>query len=299
MLIVTGANGKLGRLVVEQLLERVPAAQLGVSVRDPEKARALRERGVRVRAGDYADPATLAHAFEGASRVLVVSSNTAGAQALAHHRAAIDAAKAAGARRIFYTSHVGASATSPFAPMRDHHATEGALRESGVPFTALRNGFYASSALQMFGGALAAGELAAPEDGPVSWTAHDDLARATAIVMSKDGPPESETLELTADAAFDLAQVAAMASEVAGRPVRRVVVADDAYRSAMVGRGVPEAQAQMLVGIFGASRRGDFARVSPTLAELIGRVPRAFREALKTHVGKSDEGPIPESPRAT
>lgn len=283
MLIVTGANGKLGRLVVERLLERVPAAQIGVSVRDPSKARDLEARGVRVRAGDYAEPATLAGAFEGASRVLVVSSNTAGAQALAHHRAAIGAAKAAGAQRIFYTSHVGASPTSAFAPMRDHHATEGALRDAGVPFTSLRNGFYAGSALQLFGAALASGELAAPEDGPVSWTSHDDLAEATAIVMSKEGPAESETLELTADAAFDLAQVAAMASEVMGRPVRRVVVSEEAYRSAMVERGVPEAQAQMLVGIFAASRSGDFAHVRPTLAALLGRAPRAFRDALQAH----------------
>lgn len=287
MLIVTGANGKLGRLVVEKLLERVPAAQVGVSVRDPSEARELEARGVRVRRGDYADPPTLARAFEGASRVLLVSSNTAGAQALAQHRAAIDAAKAAGARRIFYTSHVGASATSAFAPMRDHHATEAVLRESGVPFTALRNGFYASSAVQMFGAALATGELAAPEDGPVAWTAHDDLAEATAIVMSKEGPAESETLELTADAAFDLAQVAATASEVMERPVRRVVVSEDAYRTAMVGRGVPEAQAQMLVGIFGASRRGDFARVVPTLAELLGRAPMAFRRALEAHARRA------------
>ncbi len=281
MLIVTGANGKLGRLVVEQLLTRVPAARIGVSVREPSKARDLEARGVRVRAGDYAEPTTLAHAFEGASRVLLVSSNTAGAQALAHHTAAIEAAKAAGARRIFYTSHVGASPSSTFAPMRDHHATEGALREAKVPFTVLRNGFYASSAVQMFGAALATGELAAPADGPVSWTAHDDLAEATAIVMSKEGPAESETLELTADAAFDLEEMAAMASDLTGLSVRRVVVSEDAYRDAMVGRGVPAARADLLLGIFGASRRGDFARVSPTLTELIGRAPRPFRDALK------------------
>src|SRR4051812_48284904 len=138
MLVVTGATGTLGRLVVEALLQRVSADQIGVSVRDPAQAADFARRGIRVRRGDYSDPASLTSAFEGASRVLVVSSNSAGDQAVHQHRTAIAAAKAAGASRIFYTSHVGADATSAFAPMPDHAATEAVLRESGVAFTSLR-----------------------------------------------------------------------------------------------------------------------------------------------------------------
>lgn len=119
MIVLTGANGKLGRAIAERLLDPVPAAQVGVAVRDPEKAHDLQKRGVRVRRGDFDDAASLAGAFEGASQVLIVSIDRTGEPAVRAHRTAIGAAKAAGARRILYTSHMGASPTSMFAPMRE------------------------------------------------------------------------------------------------------------------------------------------------------------------------------------
>jgi uncharacterized protein YbjT (DUF2867 family) len=280
MIIVTGANGQLGRLVAERLLERVPAEQIGVSVRDPEKARGLEERGIRVRRGDFADPASLAHAFEGASRVLVVSVAATGETAVRQHRTAIDAAKAAGARRIVYTSHMGSRPSSPFPPMRDHAATEEALRDSGVAFTSLRNGFYATSALQLLGKAPETGELAAPEDGPVSWTSHPDLAEAAVIALTEESL-NGLTSALTGPEAIDMAGVAAIASELTGRPIRRVVVADAEYRAGLVAHGVPEPAADMLVGLFAASRLGQFARADPTLARLIGQPPTPLRDVLK------------------
>jgi NAD(P)H dehydrogenase (quinone) len=134
MIIITGATGQLGSQIVRQLLERVPADQVGVSVRDPGRAADLAARGVRVRRGDFTDPDSLADAFEGATRVLIVSANETGGAATARHAAAIDAARAAGAQRILYTSHQGASADSLFArsrrrgavPGRDGHAVHGA-----------------------------------------------------------------------------------------------------------------------------------------------------------------------------
>lgn len=171
MIIITGANGQLGRAITENLLELVPAGQIGVSVRDPEKARDLEGRGVRVRRGDFDDAASLDHAFEGASQVLIVSSNSSSESAVSQHPTAIDAAKTAGAERILYTSHMGSNPSSPFPPMHNHAGTEEELRESGVAFTFLRNGFYASpTPMMMLGNALETGELAAPEDGPVAWT---------------------------------------------------------------------------------------------------------------------------------
>jgi len=278
MLIVTGANGKLGRLVVEALLQRVPASRLGVSVRDPAKAGDLEARGVRVRRGDFGDAASLVAAFEGASQVLVVSTGNA-----VQHGAAIDAAKAAGAARIVYTSHVGASPTSPFAPMPQHAATEVALQATGLPFTALRNGFYAATVPMLLGAALQTGELTAPEDGPVSWTAHADLAEATAILMSEDHA-ETATLDLTASDAIDLHAIAAMVSELTGRALRRVVVSDAEYHAGMVAKGIPEARADMMIGLFAASRRGQFARVDPKLGQILGRAPTTLREVLRATV---------------
>ncbi len=280
MIVVTGANGQLGKGVVDQLLARVPAERIAVSVRDPEGAKELAERGVRVRRGDFDDPATLADAFEGAEQILLVSAASTGDTALRQHRAAIAAAHDSGARRVLYTSHMGANPASPFAPMPDHAETEAVLGAAGVPFTSLRNGFYAATTVMLLGSALQTGELVAPEDGPVSWTAHGDLAEAAAIVLAEEGRFDGVTPALTGAEALDLADVAALASAVTGRTVKRVTVSDEEYRAGLVSHGVPEGQAELLVGLFRASRAGEFAEVSPVLGELLGRAPVSVRGVL-------------------
>ncbi len=275
MIIVTGASGLLGGATVRRLLERVPAEQVGVSVRDPEK---FQVDGVRVRQGDFDDAASLAYAFEGASQVLIVSTATSGEAAVRHHRTAIEAAVEAGAKRVLYTSHMGANPSSRFEPMRDHAATEAILRETGVPFTSLRNGFYAASGAMLLGDALKSGELAVPEDGPVSWTAHADLAEAAAIALTEG--LDGTTPALTGSESIDMARVAELASELTGRTIRRVVISDEEYRARLLGRGLPEPAADLLLSIFLASRQGEFADVDPTLGRLIGRPPVPFRDAL-------------------
>ncbi len=285
MIVVTGANGTLGNAVVRRLLDHVPVGRVAASVRDPEAdtARDLAGRGVRVRRGDFADPSSLAGAFEGAERVLLVSSNSSGTDAVRQHRAAVEAAAAAGTERVLYTSHQGSRPNSPFPPMPDHAATEEVLARSGIAYTSLRNGFYAASAVMLLGDAVDSGELRLPADGPVAWTAHADLAEVAARALAGDvladvtpGP----TPPLTGPEALDMAQVAALASEITGRPIRRVVVDDEEYRSGLVGRGVPAAAADMLTGLFTASRRGDFGPADPALAGLLGRPAIGMREVL-------------------
>jgi uncharacterized protein YbjT (DUF2867 family) len=279
MIIVSGANGKLGRAVVERLLDQVAPERVGVCVRDPERARELAERGVRVRRGDFADASSLEHAFEAATRVLVVSVDTHGETAVRLHRTAIDVAAKAGAERIVYTSHMGSSPSSLFGPMLDHAATEAALARSGVRFTSLRNGFYATSALMLVGTALRTGELAVPKDGPVSWTSHGDLAEAAAIALTQD-VLDGTTPALTGAEAIDMTGVAALASELTGRTIRRVVVPDAEFRAGLVAHGVPEGAADLLVSMFAASHQGEFAQVDPALGHLIGRPPVPLREVL-------------------
>jgi NAD(P)H dehydrogenase (quinone) len=281
MIVITGATGQLGSQIVERLLERHPADQIGVSVRDAARAQQLADRGVRVRQADFADQDSLATAFEGASQVLLVSASSTGPEALAQHHRAVDAARDAGARRILYTSHQGASADSAFAPMPDHLATEDYLSQSGTPFTALRNGFYASTVPRLVGAALETGELLAPVDGPVSWTNHADLAEAAAIILADEGRFEGPTPPLTASEAVDLDGVAGILTEITGRTIKRIVVDDDEFVAGLVGRSVPEFQAQMLLGMFLASRRGEFASVSPALGDLLGREPIAVRAVLE------------------
>jgi NAD(P)H dehydrogenase (quinone) len=280
MIVITGATGRLGSRIVERLLERVPADQVGVSVRDPDRAAALAARGVRVRRGDFTDPGSLADAFAGASQVLVVSASETGPGAVAQHTAAIDAAYAAGARRVVYTGHQATADDSLFAPMRDHAATERYLIETGRPYTALRHGFYASTIPLLLGQARETGELVAPADGPVSWTAHADLAEAAAIILAEEGRFDGPTPPLTAPDALDLAEVAALLGEVTGRAIRRVVATDDDWTAGLIGHGMPAVQAELLLGMFRASRRGEFAATATDLEGLLGRPATPVRSIL-------------------
>lgn len=279
MIVVTGATGQLGHAIATRLLDRLPASEIGVSVRDPDKARDLHEAGVRVRRGDFAEPDSLTEAFEGATQVLIVSANEHGDTAVRLNRAAIDAAKAAGAERVLYTSHMGSDADSPFPPMRVHAATEVVLQESGLAFTSLRNGFYSSSAIQQLQPALTTGELALPEDGPFAWTAHADLADV-AVAALTGGGLDGLTPALTGTEELDMAALAAIASQVTGREIRRVVVPDEQFRAALVGRGTPEPIADLVLGMFVASRKGAFAPADPTLQQLIARETTPFRDVL-------------------
>lgn len=281
MIIVTGATGQLGSQIVQRLLDRVPADQVGVSVRDPARGADLATRGVRVRRGDFTEPASLAEAFEGATQVLVVSAATTGTSAVDQHAAVFQAALAAGAKRLVYTSHQAARDDSLFAPMPDHAATERYLAGTGAPFTALRNGFYASFVPRLLGQALQTGQLVAPADGPVSWTTHADLAEAAAIILADEGRFDGPTPPLTAPDAFDLQSVAAILSELTGRPVSRVVADDDEFLAGMLGHGVPQGQADMLLGMFQASRRGEFATTDTTLETLLGRPATSLHSVLR------------------
>lgn len=284
MIVVTGANGHLGRAVVEGLLARTPAGRVVACVRDTAKASALAERGVAVRAGDFADPEGLATAFEGAGQVLIVSVDKLGEEGRRLHRSAIEAAQAAGAGRILYTSHMGTHSGSPF---RDHSAAEALLAESGTPFTSLRHGFYAESAMHLIGRGFEAGEIVAPEDGPVSWTTRADLAEADAVILADEGRFDGITPPLTAPEAFTMADLAAIASELTGREIKRTVISDGEFRDRKIAQGVPAPLAELLVGMYRDARLGHFAATDPTLGTLLGRRPASMRDVL-TKALKSD-----------
>lgn len=282
MIVVTGATGQLGSLIVHRLLDRVPAEQVAVSVRDPDRAADLASRGVRVRRGDFADPGSLSLAFEDADQVLVVSVDRLGDEAVAQHKSAIDAAYDAGARRVLYTSHQAASPDSVFAPARDHAETEAHLAASGRPHTVLRDGFHAATVPHLVGDAAETGELLAPADGPVSWTTHADLAEgAAAVLADASGRPDADVVTLTAAEAVDLEQVAVVLTELTGRTIRRVAVDDDEFVALKVASGVPEPGARMFLTMFDAARRGEFAAADPALEDLLGRPPQGIRDVLE------------------
>lgn len=292
MIVVTGATGKLGSLVIEKLLERLPAQQIGASARDPGKAPALSSKGVRVRHGDFEAPDTLSAAFESADQIFLVSSNTASRRGDQHgqHRAAIDAAKAAGAGRIVYTSQISTDPASLFPPGRDHAATEALLREGGLAWTSLRHGFYASSALGAIGDYANTGLIAAPQDGKVSCVTHEDLAEADAAILLEEGRFEGPTPPLTGPEALDFADLVRTASEVLGREIRREITSEEELRSQMRSKNIPDEAIAIATGMYAAMRANEFAAVDPTLAELIGHPPQTMRAVLAAQTGEHKGG---------
>ena len=279
MIVITGATGALNGATTEELLKRLPADRIGVSVRDVEKARHFADRGVRVRRGAYDDPEALRDAFAGADEVLLVSSNDPHADTIPLHRTAIEAAVAAGATRIYYTSHQGAGLDSPFPPARVHAATEEILAGSGVAWTSLRNGFYAHSLDWVLGPWQRTGTMVVPADGPVSWTERADAAEAAAIILAGDrrfdGP-----ITLTAAHAVTVADLARTASELTGREIEPVVLGDEEWVAERVAQGSPEWMIRFLLTTFQAAREGRFAGVDPLLGELLGREPRTVSDLL-------------------
>jgi NAD(P)H dehydrogenase (quinone) len=283
MIIVTGATGKLGQTIIRKLLERIPADQIGACCRNPEKAADLRSFGVRVRRGDFEDPDSLPLAFEGVTQLLLVSSNARGRglDAVAQHRDAIKAAKAAGAERIVYTSQMAASYSSAFLPMYDHAATEVMLHESGVAWTSLRHGFYAASGIAIMRNGLECGEFETAADGPVSWVGREDLAEADAIILTEQrGRFNGPTPPLTGSKALDFGELAMIATEIGNKPVIRKILDDDEMRFRMIAKGVPE----YIVGMFIGARNGEWATVDPTLEQLVGRPATAIKDLIAQQI---------------
>ncbi len=238
MIVVTGASGGLGRLVVEDLLTRVPADQLVAAVRTPEKVADLAERGVHVRQADYDDPATLKTALAGADRVLLISASEPGKR-LAQHRAVVEAAQEAGVQHLAYTSAPRADTSALFvAP--DHKATEELIRASGLPFTLLRNSWYHENYVQVIADVAATGILrGSAHDGRVSSAARADYAAAAAEVLTTDGHG-GKVYELSGDVAWTYADLAAEIGRAAGKETRYEDLSPEAYAKALADAGVPE-----------------------------------------------------------
>jgi NAD(P)H dehydrogenase (quinone) len=284
MIVVTGATGALNGATVDQLLDRVPASELAVVSRDPARAQHVAERGVQVRQGDYARPESLPAAFADAEQLLLVSSNDPAADAVALHRAAIEAAVSAGVGRILYTSHQGAHPDSPFGPGRDHALTEQLLADSGVPWTSLRNGFYLHSLAWLLGPWRTTGVISVPGDGPVSWTARADAAEAAALIIAANGAYDGP-VTLTASAAPTFGDIAEIAAEVSGRAVSIEVVEPDVWIAEQIDAGQPEFVARFTVGMYLAAQGGFFAGTDSLLRELLGHEPRTVREELEAPSG--------------
>lgn len=283
-IVITGATGQLGRHVVEALLERnVPASGIVAAGRSIEKLADLAARGVQVRAMDYTDAASVAAALEGATKVLLISGSEVG-QRVEQHRTVIEAARAEGIELIAYTSIANADTTG-MKLAAEHQATEAILKDSGIPFAILRNGWYLENYTEQLPGTLAQGALAGSAgDGKVSAASRLDYAEAAAAVLVAADNQAGKVYELGGDHSFTLIELAAEISAAANQPVAYQDLPAGDYAGLLAGFGVPQAFADILADSDLGIARGDLHVSGSDLRDLIGRpttpMPDAVRSAL-------------------
>ncbi|MFF5159797.1 SDR family oxidoreductase [Streptomyces sp. NPDC000348] len=276
-IVVTGATGHLGRHVVEQLLEKVPAEQVTAVVRSAEKAADLAARGVRIAVADYNAPETFDGLFAAGDKVLLVSGNEFDKGRVGQHRVVIDAAKAAGVALLAYTSAPG-SLTAALAD--DHRGTEEALRGSGVPYVLLRNGWYHENYTENLAPVLAHDAVvAAAGAGRVSSASRADYAAAAVAVLTGEGH-ENKTYELGGDEAWSFAEYAAELSRQTGREIAYRPVTPEVLTGILAGAGVPEPMAAVLAGVDASIEKGELVVDSGDLSRLAGRPTTPLAEAV-------------------
>lgn len=279
-IVITGASGQLGRLVAHAVLDQLDPSEVVLATRDPAQLGDVADRGADVRAADFGDPASLEHAFAGATKVLIISTDRVGSR-VPGHKAAIDAAAAAGAQSIAYTSAINPSDSNPIVVAREHRETEEHLRASGTGWTMLRNSIYAEVLLAGAGAAIATGRHISNEgDGRVSYVARADCAAVAAAVLIGDGHDGKE-YDVTGPEALGARDVAALYAELGGRPVEAVLVDDEAYVAGLVEHaGMPEPVARVYTTFGIGTRRFYSAALSTTVADLTGMEPMRARDLL-------------------
>lgn len=282
MIIVTGANGQLGQLVINELLKTVPASQIVAAVRSPEKADNLKALGVTVRKADYTRPETLETAFAGATKLLLISSSEVGARA-PQHANVIAAAKKAGVPFIAYTSLLHAD-TTPLSLATEHVATEQMLAQSGIAHTILRNGWYTENYAASIAPALQYGVfLGAAADGRISSAARADYAAAAARVLTTDGHA-GQVYELAGDDSYSLSEFAAAIAHTAGKPVSYQNISEADFTVALTQAGLPAGLATILADSDTGAANGGLFDDSHTLSRLIGRHTTPYTDVISAAV---------------
>lgn len=273
---ITGATGQLGTKVVQQLKKTVGAENLVALVRNPQKASEL---GVEARAFNYDDVNKLADALKGIEQLLLISSNELGKR-FEQHKNVVEAAQQAGVKRIVYTSLLRAN-TSSLSLAAEHLATEDFIKQTGIAFTILRNGWYTENYAAATGGALATGTLhGSAENGRISSASRQDYAEAAAVVLSTSGH-ENKVYELAGDTAFTLTELAQSIAEFTGKPISYQNLNESDYANALQQAGLPAVVAAALAHFDTCAGKGDLFDDGKQLSTLINRPTTSWKTTVK------------------
>ncbi|WP_029040068.1 NAD(P)H-binding protein [Cucumibacter marinus] len=281
MIFVTGASGQLGGLVADGLAERVDPSTVTLGTRSPEKLSAYKAKGFNVVAFDFDDPAGMTAALHGHDRMLLISGSTDIETRKRQQRAAIDAAKAAGVSHIVYTSFANASDQSKFTFAWIHADTEGCLAKAGLGYTILRNNNYADLQAGAIEEARKTGRIALPgHAGKCAYITRADAAAAAVAALLADNPGNA-VLDITGPAAYSAKDLAAMLTEIWGKPVEAVEIDSAAFEDKLAPAGFPPFYVEAFHGIRGATGDGEYESVSDDFEKLTGRKAEDFKQVVK------------------
>ncbi|AZO12288.1 MULTISPECIES: SDR family oxidoreductase [unclassified Mesorhizobium] len=287
-LLVTGASGQLGRGVIRHLLEaqKVTPSRIITTTRDPENLVDLAALGVTVRAADFNDAASLEKAFAGADRVLIISTGELelkSGRRLKQHEAAVAAAKQAGVAHLLYTSMPNPEPGSPVLFSGDHYGTEQAIKASGIPYTIFRNGWYQENLFMALPHALSSGKwYTSAGDGRIAHGSRDDMAAAIAAGLASDSKA-SQIYTLTGPQAYTTGEIAALVSEVTGKPLEVIQLPDEALTEGVKAAGLPEDLARIIVSFDANTRAGRIDMVTDAVETLSGRKSRTLKEFVEAN----------------
>lgn len=285
MYAVTGTSGHLGQLVVEALRKQAPASRIVALARDPAKASEVNKSADSVRAFDYDKPGTLSSALEGISKLVLVSSNAMGGR-VEQHKAVIDAAKAAGVELIAYTGILHGE-KSPINLGKEHHETERLVKQSGLRYVFLRNGWYIENYVAFLKPALANGVFpASAGNGRISAAGRADYAEAAALSLIQDDGSTERVYELAGDTAFTLSEFVAEASRQANKPIQYKNLPESDFAALLSKFGLPPHLAADLAQSSSATAQDALFDDSRALSNLIGH-PTASYSAVIAHALKA------------
>jgi NAD(P)H dehydrogenase (quinone) len=273
---ITGATGNLGRIVVEKLKERTSSGNIIALVRTPQKAEDL---NIEIREFNYDKPEKMADVLNGIDTLLLISGNEIGQRARQHTNI-IEAAKKAGIKWIVYTSLLHAD-TSSINLAGEHIATEAKLKESGIPYTLLRNGWYTENYMGAIQGAVASGILlGSAGNGKIASAARADYAEAAAAVLTGEGH-QGKIYELAGDEAYTLTDLANEISRQTGKNIQYKNLPESEYAGILKSAGLPDELAGAIASWDTSASIGDLYDGTHQLSGLIGRSATSLAQAVK------------------
>lgn len=301
-LLVTGASGNVGGLVIEWLLKNYEGSIIATT-RHPEKLSNLADRGVIIRKADFDKPESLEEAFTGANRMLLISTDTIGIPEirLAQQTHAVQAAVKAGVEHIVYTSFFNPEPGTANVTAADHYATEQAIKDSGLTYMILRNNLYGENLVQAISPASERGQyVSAIGEGKISYVARQDCALAAATALASSNS-ENRILKITGPESLSGQDTASLLSETVGKPVVYVPLNNKQLVGMYESFNMPKPMAEALASFDAASAKGEYEEVSEDFLKLTGKAPMTMKQFLfrlklipKT-IKKDEGGDLPSS----